>query len=317
MQRRMMMARRRDTAVATYTVTTTGAATHTISSFGVSAATVVDFGDGSDDTYTGTATRTHNYAGAGTWTVTISTPENVTTFDIRDNKVNLNSADIATMSNVQTAVFTTLRSGTFDSADVSDWRPTTFRLYSMPSGYAGTFDSADVTDWRPTNFRLHFMPAGYAGTFDSADVSDWRPTTFWLYSMPSGYAGTFDSADVTDWRPTNFRLHFMPASYTIVISATGFGTWTTTNNFEMQGNGLLQAAVNAILWQLYQASLTRTATSGTINVDGTNAAPSGTFQAASACPVTAATDGKEVAYELLNDSCGAITNHWATVAITA
>lgn len=239
MQRRMMMARRRDTAVATYTVTTTGAATHTISSFGVSAATVVDFGDGSDDTYTGTATRTHNYAGAGTWTVTISTPENVTTFDIRDNKVNLNSADIATMSNVQTAVFTTLRSG----------------------------------------------------TFDSADVSDWRPTTFWLYSMP--------------------------ASYTIVISATGFGTWTTTNNFEMQGNGLLQAAVNAILWQLYQASLTRTATSGTINVDGTNAAPSGTFQAASACPVTAATDGKEVAYELLNDSCGAITNHWATVAITA
>lgn len=265
MQRRMMMARRRDTAVATYTVTTTGAATHTISSFGVSAATVVDFGDGSDDTYTGTATRTHNYAGAGTWTVTISTPENVTTFDIRDNKVNLNSADIATMSNVQTAVFTTLRSG----------------------------------------------------TFDSADVSDWRPTTFWLYSMPSGYAGTFDSADVTDWRPTNFRLHSMPASYTIVISATGFGTWTTTNNFEMQGNGLLQAAVNAILWQLYQASLTRTATSGTINVDGTNAAPSGTFQAASACPVTAATDGKEVAYELLNDSCGAITNHWATVAITA
>jgi hypothetical protein len=54
---------------ATYTVTTTGAATHTINSFGVSAATDVDWGDGSQDTYTGTAQRTHSYSAAGTWQV--------------------------------------------------------------------------------------------------------------------------------------------------------------------------------------------------------------------------------------------------------
>jgi hypothetical protein len=367
-QRRMMMARRRETAVAAYTVTTTGAATHTINSFGVSASTVVDWGDGSQDTYTGTAQRTHNYAGAGTWTVTIRTPENVTTFDIRDNKVNLSSANIATMSNVVTAIFIGLRSGRFDSADVSAWQPFDFRLYSMPAGYAGTFNSADVAAWRPANFFLLAMPAGYTGTFNSADVAAWRPGTFYLYNMPAGYTGTFNSADVSAWRPTafvvysmpagyagtfnsadvaawrpanffllampagytgtfnsadvaawrpgDFRLYSMPAGYAITISATGFTQWTTTNSFEMQSNNLLQAAVNSILWQLYQASIApRTATGGTINVGGTNQAPSGTFQAATSCPATVATPGKEIRHELLNDGCGASFNKWTTVTV--
>ena len=44
--------------VATYTVTTTGAETHTIQSLGVSAPTIVEWGDGTQDLYTGTATRT-------------------------------------------------------------------------------------------------------------------------------------------------------------------------------------------------------------------------------------------------------------------
>jgi len=432
---------------ATYTVTTTGAQTHTIQSFGVSAPTVVDWGDGSRNTYSGTALRTHNYTGAGTWLVTIYKPQNVTTFDMRDNKVNLNSADIASMVNVTQVVLTALRSGRFDSADVSAWRPTDFRLYSMPAGYAGTFDSADVSDWRPTNFSLYSMPAGYAGTFDSADVSAWRPTTFYLRSMPAGYAGTFDSADVSDWRPTTFSLYYMPAGYagtfdsadvsdwrpttfdlyympagyagtfdsadvsawrpttfylrsmpagyagtfdsadvsawrptdfrlysmpagyagtfdSVDVSAWrpttfylhsmpagyagtfnsadvsawrpatfylysmpagytitpggGWANWNTTTDFRVLGNGLLTATVDAILWELYQATLSRTVTGGIINVGGSNQAPSGTFQAATACPVTAATPGKEVAHELLNDGCNAIAagETWATVTFT-
>ncbi len=252
--------------VATYTVTTTGAQTHTIQSLGVSAPTVVDWGDGSRDTYSGTALRTHNYAGAGTWLVTIYTPKNVVTFDIRDNKVTLNSAQIAGMLNISTFSATTLKAGTFNSADVSAWRPTTFSLYSMPAGYAGTFDSADVSAWRPTNFYLYSMPAGYSVTADG-----------------------------------------------------GWANWITTTTFQVQSNGLLTATVDAILWELYQATLARTATGGTINVGGTNQAPSGVFQAASACPVSAATSGKEIAHELLNDGCDAIAagKTWATVTITA
>jgi hypothetical protein len=184
----------------------------------------------------------------------------------------------------------------------------------MPAGYAGTFNSADVSAWRPTTFYLLSMPAGYAGTFNSADVSAWRPTTFQLFSMPAGYAGTFNSADVSAWRPTDFRLFSMPAGYVFVIAANDFALWTTTNNFQMQGNALTQAQVNAILWGLYQASVVpRTATAGTINVSGTNAAPSGTFQAPTSCPVTVSTPGKEVRHALLNDGCAVGFSKWTTV----
>jgi hypothetical protein len=279
---------------ATWTVTTTGAQTHTIAAFTVSRSTVVDWGDGNTNTYTGSGARTHDYAGAGTWTVTIADPLAVTELTLSDNKVTLNSADIAPMANMVTFTATTVKNGRFDSADVSAWRPTSFYLYSMPSGYAGTFDSADV--------------------------SAWRPTSFYLYSMPSGYAGTFDSADVSAWRPTLFSLRSMPiATYTITITANGFAAWSTgLNNFQMQGNSLNQTQADAILWDLYQAAkVPRTATGGTINIADTNAAPSGTFQACASPPVSAATPGKEIAHELLNDTAAVGFNKWATVTITA
>ena len=253
---------------ATWTVTTTGAATHTITALTVSRQITVDWGDGSTSDYTGSGARTHNYAGAGTWTVTIADPLAVTALTLSDNKVTLNSADIAPMANMVTFNASVLKAGTFDSADVAAWRPTTFYMYSMPTGYAGTFDSADVAAW--------------------------RPAYFYMYSMPVG-------------------------TYTIVITANGFAAWSTgLSDFQMQGNSLTQAQVDAILWDLYQAAkVPRTATGGTINVGGTNAAPSGTFQAASACPVTSSTDGKEIAHELLNDTCAVGFHKWTTVTITA
>jgi len=206
--------------------------------------------------------------------------------------------------------------GTFNSADVSAWRPTWFYLYSMPAGYAGTFNSVDVSAWRPTYFQLQSMPAGYAGTFNSADVSAWRPNYFRLYSMPAGYTGTFNSVDVSAWRPTQFYLYSMPAGY-IVTPGGGWANWTTTTNFQVQSNGLLTATVNAILWELYQASVApRTGVGGTINVGGTNQAPSGVYQACPACPVNVVTPGKEVAHELQFDGCGAGFNKWATVTFT-
>ena len=135
--------------------------------------------------------------------------------------------------------------------------------------------------------------------------------------MPAGYAGTFNSADVAGWTPTTFSLYSMPVGYTITAGG-GFANFTTTTNFQVQGNGLNQATVNAILWELYQASVApRTGVAGTINVAGTNAAPSGVYQAAAACPVTVETPSKEVAHELLNDTCAAFANHWGTVHFTA
>jgi len=121
----------------------------------------------------------------------------------------------------------------------------------------------------------------------------WTPTAWWLFSITGGGAA---------W----------------TITANNFAGWTTATNVRIDGNALTQAQVNAVLWGMYQASVApRTGVAGTINVAGSNAAPSGVYQAAAACPVDVATPGKEVAWELLNDTCDAFANHWATVTISA
>jgi len=136
--------------------------------------------------------------------------------------------------------------------------------------------------------------------------------------MPAG-TYTIDSADMAAWTPSYWWLSSMPAGTTFTLDAAHFAGFTTCRSFRADANGWSQAQVNAVLWGLYQATLSRTVTGGTIQIDGSNAAPSGTFQAAAACPVTVATPGKEVAHELLNDGCNAIAEGetWATVAVTA
>jgi hypothetical protein len=213
-----------------FSVTTTGATqTLTLNSLGVAATQTVnvEWGDGtSNNAYTDTASRTHVYATAGTYVVRGDNAHAVTTMDLRDNKITLLSSKIRYIVNVATVVFTGLRNdGTFNSADVTDWRPSSFRLYSTPEGYGGTFNSVDVTAWRPSSFFLQSMPAGYAGTFNSADVTAWRPSLFRLDSMPAGYAGMFNSADITAWRPSTFWLYSMPAGYTGTFNSEDVTEW--------------------------------------------------------------------------------------------
>ena len=218
----------------------------------------VDWGDGNQNAYTGSGSRTHTYATAGTYTVQFLAPLLVTVFNISDAKVTLNSSQIKTISNV-----------------------TDFRLFSI-----------------------------LAGSFNSTDVSAWRPTNFYLISMPSGYTGTFNSADVSAWRPAYFQLGSMSSGYAVTITAGGFSAWTTTTSLSMYNDALTQAQVNQILTDCYTAFPSRTATGGTITLNGTgNAAPSGIFQAN--CPPTS---GKETAYDLLNDPCSVNPTHkWSTI----
>jgi hypothetical protein len=181
----------------------------------------------------------------------------------------------------------------------------------MPSGYAGTFNSTDVSAWRPTIFYLTTMPSGYAGTFNSTDVSAWRPTIFYLTTMPSGYAGTFNSTDISAWRPTTFFLSTMPtATFTTTITSGGFAGWIGVTALDLLALGLSQGYVNQVLTDCYTAFATRTATGGAITLNGTgNAAPSGTYQ--SNCPPTS---GKETAYDLINDPCTVNpTKKWTTI----
>ena len=311
----------------TLTATTTGAA-ETVTIHRMTPATgkslTIDWGDGNSTVVAAgvTAAQANTYASAGTYNVRVTNALDIVQINLQDAKLSgLKSAELAGAAITYFVCYsiTNTTPGRFDSADVSAWTPTTFQMHSMPSGYAGTFDSADVSAWGPSSFNLSAMPTGYAGTFDSADVSAWNPGTFILYSMPAGYAGTFNSADVSAWNPVTFSLNTMPvATFTIGIT-DNYSGWAGCNSFLMQDNGLLQADVDTILWSLYQASLSRVATGGTINLGGSNAAPSGTYQAAAVPPVSAATPGKEVAHELQYDGCNAIAagETWTTVTITA
>jgi len=227
---------------ATYQVTTTNTTTDSTNTITLafSAPTQIDWGDGTVETKSNTnnVAITHVYAATVTYTVAILQPLNVRTFNSSDAKVTLHSANVKGMR--------------------------------------------FVTDFRLTTAK--------AGTFNSSDVSAWRPTSFFLYLMPTGYVHT--------------------------IAANSYTNFITCNNFRMDANALTTAQVDLILQDLYIAAKSRTATAGTINVGGSNQAPSGTLQACAAPPVTNTTPGKEVAYELVNDSLNAIINHWTTVTIT-
>jgi hypothetical protein len=324
--------------VALFTITTVGVnQVFTISALTTSALMVVDWGDTNTNSYNGANVPTHTYVAAGTYTVRFLTPSLVTAMTLSDTRVSMDTASMASILNVtnfQTLnlasltlkssdistwrpttfiVFNPLAAiGPFNSDDVSAWRPTNFRLYSMPVGFTGTFNSSDISFWNPTNtFEMFQMPVGFGGTFNSSDLTSWRPSVFEMFSMPAGFAGTFNSSNLSNWNPAFFFLYSMPvATFTIIITAGGFAAWTTMTAFNMSSNALTQAQVNQILTDYYTAFATRSVAGGTITLNGTNAAPSGIFQAN--CPPTS---GKETAYDLLNDPCSVNPTHkWSTVA---
>jgi hypothetical protein len=307
----------------TLTATTTGAAqTVTIHRMTPAAgkAVVISWGDGNSTTVAAgdTASKANTYASAGSYAIRVTDARNIVQIDLHDSKLSgLKSAELAKSAITYFVAYSlgTATTCVVRSEDMTSWKPTTWYLYSMPAGtYA--IDSADMAGWTPREWYLFSMPAGtYA--IDSSDMALWTPTTFRLSVMPAGtYA--IDFSDMASWTPTDFRLYSMPAG-TYTINGADMAGWVSATVVRADGLGLLQSSVDAILWGLYQATLSRTVAGGTILVGGTNAAPSGTYQAAAACPVSVATPGKEVAHELQNDGCGAIAagETWTTVTVTA
>lgn len=157
--------------------------------------------------------------------------------------------------------------------------------------------------------RLVLMGTKSSITGELADL----PATMQLLSLtntPSAVTGTL--ADL----PT--ALTYLSLSNTnSTITGAGSPTSPALKDVFIADLGLSQPVVDAILYDLYLGSAAPHVANGVLQIGGSNATPSGTFQAAASCPVTVATPGKELAYELLNDSCNAFANHWATVTISA
>ena len=159
-----------------------------------------------------------------------------------------------------------------------------------------------------TYLRLNSLAGG---VLSSGDLASMPLTYLHLYNLP-GMSGVFNSADLAGMPLTYLTLSNLPG-HTHTIAAADFEGFTNLGSCYYHNNSLTQAQVDAILAGLYTAFASRTVAGGTLNVGGTNAAPSGTYQAQ--CPPTT---GKERAYELLNDSCEVNpTKKWATVTFTA
>ena len=265
------------------TATTTGASeTVSIARLTTYYDTTIDWGDGTaPETLVANVTtaRTHVYATAGTYPITVNHAHLITQLQLDNAK--LGGLDTAELKySVLTYFWVTLITGsTINSADMVDWRPTYWWLYSMP---AGTY------------------------SISSADMVDWRPTSWNLYSMPTG-TYNISSANMVDWRPTYWQLSAMPAagsSYTFAASC--MRAWTALAMLTMDNLALDATTIDLVLADLYAGRMGYTAAAPTAVMGGTNADPTGVYQA-----MVPPTTGMECKYELINDSASQGFMKWA------
>lgn len=313
-----MRRRRGVTPMTAITAVTTGAQTLTLQQLTPTGGDcVVDWGDGSAlSTITdgNTGTTTHDYAGAGTYQVTVSNPHLLTAIDLRDAKILLDTSKMGGIvpANLEQLRFDSPAAGSvFSSAHFTGATISReFRIYMNNAG-TYTFDSAHFAGSDPSNIMyLLFNQAG-TYTFDSADFAGATPdTSLYIYFNQAG-TYTFDSAHFATAQPASNLTFLLHSSATTTIAQAdwnGIARKAASPNIQM---GLDQTEVDAVLLGIYDDFANRTASNGTLNVAGSNAAPSGTLQAQ--CPPTT---GKEAAYELVNDSCGVSSNQYAAVTIT-
>ena len=195
--------------------------------------------------------------------------------------------------------------------EVKIYTPENVMAFDLRDGAAvSVLNSVDIeTMVNVSTFTLVTLP-NVTGTFNSADTVDWRPHTFYLYNLPNANI-TLNSADLVDWRPSTFILYNLPSA-TITIAPSSIKNWDALVELQLRPGNLTQAQVDLGLWECYQ--IVRTKTGGKIDMTiAGNAAPSGTFQPCQSPPVSATTPGKEIAYELLNDSLGKGFNKWTDV----
>ena len=246
------------------------------------AGVIVNWGDGGTTILPvgSTVAVTHSYAVAGTYRIIVSDATAIT-------QLWLDSAKIGGLNTAQ------LRNSAI-----------TYFLVTLITG--SIIKSADMTAWTPTSWRLFGIPTGtYA--IDSADMAAWTPTAWYLFSMPAG-TYTIDTLDMAGWNPQTWHCYSMPAagsSYT--FNAGIMQNWTNARAIRADGLALIQSQVDLILLNdIYPGRMGYTYATPTLNVGGTNAAPSGVY-ADEDPPVT----GKGAAFEIQNDPEAEGFNKWA------
>jgi len=242
----------------------------------------VNWGDGNSTDLTGEGTNVaHEYAGAGTWYITMSNPTAITRLNCDDAKFGCVAGEIGSLTSLTYLFMKNLANVTVGAGEIGSLTSLTYlNLYALANVTVGEGEIGSLTSL--TSMRLYNLANV---TIGAGEIGSLTSLT---------YLFMYDLANCT-----------LQTSYPAKLTSITYQ------------NSLTQANVDDVLFGVYTAALTRTGTNGTVTVSTSNAAPSGVYQAAAACPVDGDTPGKEAAHELTNDGCDAIANHWATVTITA
>jgi hypothetical protein len=201
-----------------YVTTTVPNKTYTINALGVSASTDVGWGDGSFNTYTGEASRSHVYATPGTYEVRILPAENIVLLNLQGALVSeVNSEDLKAASNMEYLYLRelTTATGVIDTADMVDWPMTRyFLLYNNPllSIYV---DSAHMVGWNPTILYLHKLTNGNI-TINTENMAGWTNLKNIVLEILPTLGGSLDTLHFAGW--SNFisiTLYTLPSAFSV------------------------------------------------------------------------------------------------------
>jgi len=294
------------------TCTTTGAATATIQDLTAATGKTVrvNWGDGSYNDYTGAGTRTHNYAGAGIWNVSMSNRLDITSLNLGDAKFGgtINAAN-PLPSGLTTLILNGLSGLTYN-----------VNTNPLPSGL--TYLYLNGLSGLTYNVNTNPLPSGltYLNLYGLSGLTYNVNTN----PLPSGL--TYLNLNSLSGLTYNVNTNPLPSGLTYlylyglsgltwIINAsqpcpTGVTTLTTTicpnitctawthNGIRsiQAENGYNQANVDAWLYAVLANKANFTYATPVLDLLGNgNAAPSGIYQAAD--PVTS---GNEAKYALVN-----------------
>jgi len=224
---------------------------------------------------------------------------------------NFNSTHIAAMELTSLSIYIT-GAGTynFNSTHIAAMELTSLTISFTVAG-TYNFNSTHIAAMELTLLIISFTVAG-TYNFDSAHIAAME-LTYLIISFIAAGTYNFNSTHIAAMELTYLSIVMNNPSTT--IARADWGGVVVRNVVSPKIHlALDQTEVDAVLLGIYDGFPSRVANAGTLNVAGdggsANATPSGILQAQ--CPPTT---GKEAAYELVNDSCGVSTNHYAAVTM--
>jgi len=294
------------------TATTVGAVTLTLNGMTVATGKTVTvaWGDGLTDTYTaGAGARTHNYAGAGTYTVRMGTGggyQNITVLDLRDTKlsgsINANNRLPTGMTSLTIISLANLTWAVGAAAPM----PTglTYLYLQTLAGLTWAVGAAAPMPTGLTTLYLVFL----TGLTWAVGASAPMPTGLTFLYLDS-LAGLTWAVGASAPMPTGLTFLYLFN----LTGLTPITVWTGINAIRaiQYESSLTQPQVDAVLLNIWNNKANFTWATPTLDLlGGSNAAPSGVY--ASVCPPTT---GKEYAYDLVNGVCTASGPEWTVTTL--